>query len=109
MTMWLAVILVGLGSYAFRLLPLLLGERIRLSKRADATLRRTAIAAMTALMVLALKKITPDPLSPEIIPVGMALAISGAVAVRRRSMATVVLCGAVTYGVAVAALRMMIG
>jgi branched-subunit amino acid transport protein len=109
MNMWLAIVLVGLGSYAIRLVPLLLGERMRLSERADRTLRHTAVAAMTALMVLAVKKISADPLSPDTIPVGVALAISGAVALLGRSMAIVVLCGGVSYGVALGALRMMIG
>jgi branched-subunit amino acid transport protein len=108
MNMWLAIVLVGLGSYAFRLIPLLLGERMRLSERADATLRHTAVAAMTALMVLGVRRITSDPFSPDTIPVGIALAISGAVALRGRSMAIVVLCGAVTYGLALGALRIVI-
>ena len=109
MNMWLAVVLVGVGSYAFRLVPLLLGQRNRISERADATLRHTAIAAMTALMVLGVKKITADPFSPDTIPVAVALAVSAAVALLGRSMAIVVLCGAVTYGVALGAVRMVIG
>jgi branched-subunit amino acid transport protein len=109
MNMWLAIVLVGVGSYAIRLVPLLLGERMRLSERADTTLRHTAVAAMTALMVLGVKRISSDPFSPDTIPVGMALAISAAVALRGRSMAIVVLCGGVTYGLALSALRMVIG
>ena len=64
---------------------------------------------MTALMVLGVKRITSDPFSPDTIPTALALATSGAVALRGRSMALVVLSGAVTYGLALGALRIMIG
>ena len=109
MNMWLAIVLVGLGSYAFRLIPLLLGERLRLSKRADATLRHTAVGAMTALMVLGVKRITSDPFSLDTVPIALALATSGAVALLGRSMAIVVLFGGLTYALALGALRIVIG
>ena len=108
MSMWLAIVLVGLGSYAFRVVPLLLGDRMRLSEGADATLRHAAIGAMTALMVLGVKRVlAADPFSLDAIPVGTALAISGTLALLGRSMPLVVLCGGVTYGVAFAALTVL--
>jgi branched-subunit amino acid transport protein len=107
MSMWLAIVLVGLGSYAFRVVPLLLGERMRLSERADAALRHAAVGAMTALMVLGVERVTADPLSRDAIPVGAALAISGMVALLGRSMPLVVLCGGATYGLALVALRVL--
>lgn len=107
MSMWLAIVFVGLGSYAFRVVPMLLGERMRLSEGADATLRHAAVGAMTALMVLGVKRVAADPFSLDTIPVGIALAISGTVALLGRSMPLVVLCGGVTYGVAFAALTVL--
>jgi branched-subunit amino acid transport protein len=98
MTMWLAIVLVGLGSYVFRVVPMLLGERMRLSERVDETLRHAAVGAMTALMVLGVERAAPEPFSAHSVPVGLALAISGTVAILGRSMPLVVLCGGMTYG-----------
>jgi branched-subunit amino acid transport protein len=108
MSMWLAIVLVGLGSYAFRVVPLLLGERMRLSERTDATLRHAAVGAMTALMVLGVERVAAEPFRTDTIPVGMALVISATVALVGRSMPLVVLCGGVTYGLAVGVLRVLI-
>jgi branched-subunit amino acid transport protein len=51
MTMLIVIVLVGAGSYALRVLPLLLIDRISLSQRAEETLTDAAGAAMTALVV----------------------------------------------------------
>ncbi len=108
MRMWLAIVLVGLGSYAFRVVPMLLGERMQLSEGADTTLRHAAVGALAALMVLGVKRVAADPFSPDTIPVGLALAMSGTVALLGRSMPLVVLCGGVTYGLALLVLEVTI-
>jgi branched-subunit amino acid transport protein len=108
MSMWLAIVLVGLGSYALRVIPMLLGERVRLSQRTDVTLRHAAVGAMSALLVLGVKKVDADPVSPDTIAVGMALAVSGTVAILGRSMALVVLCGGLTYGLALGVLKLLV-
>ena len=69
----------------------------------------TAVGAMTALMVLGVKRITSDPFSLDTVPIALALAASGAVALLGRSMAIVVLCGGVTYALALGVLRIVIG
>lgn len=107
MTMWLTIILVGLGSYTLRVLPLLLGPRLRLSDRADAALRRTALAAMTALMVLGVKRIAADPFSLDIIPVAMSLAVSATATLLGRTIVIALLCGAATYAVGLGAVWIM--
>jgi branched-subunit amino acid transport protein len=109
MSMWLAVVLVGLGSYALRVVPLLLGERLRLPERVDATLRDAAVAAMTALMVLGVKSVGTEPSGPDALAVGLALATSGTVALVGRSMPVVVLSGAVAYGLATGAIHVLTG
>jgi branched-subunit amino acid transport protein len=108
MTMWLAIVLVGLGSYAFRLAPLLLGERLTLSARADATLRHAAVGAMTALLVLGVKQVSTDPISPGSVALGLALATSGTLALAGRTMPVVVVCGGVTYALALGAFGVFI-
>ena len=109
MSMWLAIVLVGLGSYALRVFPLLLGEHLRLPQRVEAMLRDAAVAAMTALMVLGVKSVGSEPFGPGALALGLAIATSGTVALVGRSMPLVVLSGAVTYGLAVGVLHVLIG
>ena len=109
MTMWLAISFVGLGSYAIRVIPFLLGERIRVSEKADAALRHAAIGAMTALLVLGVQRATTDPSSADTLAVGPALAIAGTVALAGRSMLWVVASGAVTYGLASGVMSVVLG
>jgi branched-subunit amino acid transport protein len=51
MTTWLAVVGVGLGSYALRLLPLLLSERIRWSDQVERAINHAGLAALTVLVI----------------------------------------------------------
>ncbi len=109
MSMWLAILLVGLGSYLLRVVPLLLGERIRLSEELDATLRHAAVGAMTALLVLGAMQTAAEPFSTETIAVGLALAVSLGVGFSGRSMLLVVLSGGVTYGATLGLLQVLVG
>ena len=60
MTLWIAIVLVALGSYAFRVVPFLLNERIRLSPRADDVLRHASVAAMTAMLATGVQHLSVD-------------------------------------------------
>lgn len=51
MTMLIAILLVGAGSYALRAVPFLLVDRISLSPRIEEALNHATAAAMTALIV----------------------------------------------------------
>ena len=51
MTTWIAVVLVGLGSYAFRVIPMLVGGRARRPGRVDRAIDHAGLAALTALVV----------------------------------------------------------
>lgn len=51
MNMLAVMLLVGAGSYALRVVPLLFVDRLRLSRRAEEMLGDAAIATMTALVV----------------------------------------------------------
>lgn len=105
--MWLAVVLTGLGSYAFRVVPILLGERIQLSDRAEATLRHAGVGSLTALLVLGVRQLTTDPTGPNPIAVAVALASSASVAMLGRRMPLVVLCGGAAYLLSLAMLRLL--
>ena len=107
--MWLVIVLVGLGSYVLRLVPFLLGDRLRLSERADVALRHASVGAMTALMVLSGQRMTTAVTDPHTLAVVVAIAVSGGIALRGRSMFLVVVCGAATYALALGALHVLIG
>ncbi|MFZ2013837.1 MAG: AzlD domain-containing protein [Nocardioides sp.] len=107
--MWPAIVLVGLGSYVLRVVPLLLGGRLRLSQRADAALRHASVSAMTALMVLSAQRMTTSVTDLHTLAVVVALAVSGGVALRGRSMFLVVVCGAATYGLTLGVLHVLLG
>jgi branched-subunit amino acid transport protein len=51
MTTWIAVACVGLGSYALRLLPLLVGDRVRWPCPVDRATGHAGLAALTALVI----------------------------------------------------------
>jgi len=64
MTMLIVIVLVGAGSYAMRVLPLLLIDRISLSQRAEEMLTDAAMAAMTALVVGLVSRLGDHPTLP---------------------------------------------
>jgi branched-subunit amino acid transport protein len=51
MTTWIAVACVGLGSYALRLLPMLVGGRVRWPGPVDRAIDHAGLAALTALVI----------------------------------------------------------
>jgi branched-subunit amino acid transport protein len=108
MTMWLAIGLVGLGSYVFRVVPLLLGEFLQPSERLNTVLQHGAVGAMTALLVFGVQRAAADPFSVDTVAVGTAVAVSGAIALLGRPMAFVVLFGGITYGLTLGIIRVML-
>jgi branched-subunit amino acid transport protein len=107
--MWLAILLVGLGSYVLRVVPMLLGERVRLPDELDAALRHAAVGAMTGLMVLGALQTAADPVSAEAIAVCLGLAVSLAVGLGERPMLLVVLSGGATYGATLGVIMVLTG
>jgi branched-subunit amino acid transport protein len=97
MTAWLAVGLVGAGSYGFRLVPLLLADRWTPGPRLEAGLRHAGIAALAAIAATSVRapSLTGDAASA----VATAAAIGvGAVAARRRwPMVALVAAGAAAH------------
>lgn len=92
MTMLIVIVLVGAGSYALRVLPLLLIDRISLSRRAEETLTDAAVAAMTALVVGVVVRLGEHPTLPAAARwVGLALGLMAAAA--RWSMVRIMAVG----------------
>jgi branched-subunit amino acid transport protein len=93
MTTWLALIGVGLVSYLFRAGPLLLLGGVRISDRVDRTVRHAGAAAVTALMIGAMR----DSGGGYSLSVVAATATALVLAAGRSSMLRVVLGGGAVY------------
>lgn len=91
---WVVVLAVGLGSFAFRLGPLLLFERVSLSERGDRVIRHAGIAAITALIAVSTRQhATGDAVAPTILAVSAAIVL----AARGASMVRLLICGGGIY------------
>ncbi len=75
MTMWIAVLAVGVASYAFRLLPWLVLDRVGVGPQVEAALRYAGVGAITALLVGGL--LHPQVAGGSVLPMLAALAVSG--------------------------------
>ena len=94
---WLTMALVGVGSYAFRVIPLFVLPRMAPSPRVDRTIRHAVAAALTALVATSVsQRASTGDLVPTLIAVGCGLVP----AVRGASLFRVVLVGGVAYAAA---------
>ena len=99
MTTWIAVLVAGLGSYAFRMGPLLLGNRLRLSEHSHYILRHAGMGGMAALLASSILGFGSAGGAGAIAAVLVAVVAAGLVAWRGRSMTVVVLAGSALYAV----------
>jgi branched-subunit amino acid transport protein len=100
---WIAVLAVGLGSYAFRLTPLLLGARVRLRQTTQDMLRHAGMGGMAALVVSSVVGFGTSGGPAAVASATVATAAAAVVAWRGGSMAVVMLAGGAVYAVAVLA------
>jgi len=91
-----AVVVVGLGSYLMRLLPLLTGGGRDVSARIDHVLDSGAMAAIVALVV---DDVISSPTTTTRIATVVALVVAGGLAVKGRSMAVLIAAGTIVYTV----------
>jgi branched-subunit amino acid transport protein len=96
-TAWIAIALVGSGSYAFRLLPLLLADRWTPGPRVARTLRHSGIAALAAIAASSLHAPSLSGSPRATLAALAALAVGAERAHRGASMAVVVGAGAATH------------
>jgi branched-subunit amino acid transport protein len=100
MSLWIAVVVAGLGSYVLRALPFLAGDRVHLSDRAQAGLRHAGIGAITSLLVLGVVAVLRPGSGLPVVPVVVTLVAAMVCALLGRTMLTTVVIGAASYGVA---------
>jgi branched-subunit amino acid transport protein len=98
MTMLVTMLLVGLGSYLFRVVPLLLVDRVRLSTSVERLMGHAVLAALSALVGSMLVQLTRNPV-PEV-PVAalwIGLTAGAVAALLRQSMGRVAVIGMAAY------------
>lgn len=100
MTAWLVMVAVGLGSLAFRAVPLLAHVGAGARPGFDRVVRHASTAALTAMVVTA--TLGANGTGP-LLPSGVAVAVGTVVAARGRSMLAVVASGTVAFWVLQAA------
>ena len=94
MTSLLVVLVVGAGSYGFRVAPLLLRDRVAVSARLDHLIRQAGTAALTALVVSSCVHAGEQG---AWVPVVAAVGVGLVIAARGGSMLRIVACGLVVY------------
>ena len=91
---WLAIVLVGAGSYLLRLLPLVVLPRLTLRPGLERAVRHAGVAAIAALLVSSLQT---DAAAGSVGPILVAVAVALALALRGAAMLRVVALSGVTY------------
>ena len=101
---WFVVLAVGVGSFVFRLGPLLVLHRRPLNDTGDRLVRHAGAAAITALIVLSTKH---SATGGQVIPTVLAIAVAIVLAARQASMVRLVLCGGSIYACSAIALTVL--
>ena len=91
---WIVMIAIGLGSFGFRVGPLLLFEGVSLSPRLDRAIRHGGIAAISALVVISAKGATAGG---KTIPTLVAVVPAIALAARGASLIRTLIFGSALY------------
>ena len=97
---WIVILAVGLGSFAFRVGPLLVFERVSFSERGDRVIRYAGTAAITALIVVSTRQ---SATGGAVVPTLLAMAVAVPLAIRGASMLLLLVCGGAIYAGAVIA------
>jgi len=106
MNVWIAILLVGAGSYALRALPLFSARCRSLSAETTATLERAGFASLAALAAGAARHQTIGVSGSAAVATGAALAVGAMFALRGRPMHFVALGGVGTHVAASALLTL---
>ncbi len=91
---WFVIVAVGLGSFAFRLGPLLLFQRVTLSERGDRLVRQAGMSAIVALIVVSTRNEASGSVA---VPTILAVAVGTVLAARGASMVRLLMCGGAVY------------
>jgi branched-subunit amino acid transport protein len=99
---WVVIIAIGVGSYAFRLAPLLVFQKVTLSERGDRLIRDAGTAAIAALIAISARQ---SATTGEVVPTLLALAVGIVLAARGASIFLLLVCGGAIYAGSVVAMH----
>ena len=102
--MWLVIIAVGLGSLAFRLVPLFVLQRAPVGEQGERALRHAATAAITALIVTSVRQ---NATGTATVPMLLTAAIGRVGAARGQSLGRLLLGGGAVYVLATVATNLV--
>lgn len=97
MTVWIAVLAVGLVSFTLRVVPFLLAERVPMTPGFEDGLRHAGMGAVAALLV---GSVTSPALAGDVPATVVALAVASLLVFLGRSMTLAVTAGALVFAVA---------
>jgi branched-subunit amino acid transport protein len=101
---WLVILAVGAGSFAFRLVPLLVLQRATLSERTDRVIRHAGTAAIAALIALSTRQAAQQG---TMVPAMLAVGAGVVLAARRASMLQIIVVGGALYAAGVIVLTLV--
>lgn len=97
MRVWMAILLVGAGSYVFRAAPLFVGRVAQLSPHARATAERAGTASLVALAAITIRHQTVDVEASAAVAAAAAIAVGSVLAARRHALHTVAIAGVLVH------------
>jgi branched-subunit amino acid transport protein len=100
MSAWVAVAVIGLVSYAFRLGPVVVLQHLGLPDRVDRALTYAGPSAMVAITVSSITRHQANHGTPATVAAVVALVVAGGLAVRGRPLLAVVAAGTLVYAAA---------
>jgi branched-subunit amino acid transport protein len=108
MTVWIAILAVGLGSYLFRLAPLLIAQRVRWPEPVDRAMQHAGRAAVVYLVVTYVIGAAGSGGTTALVGLATGMAAGLAVALRGHGFNRVMVTGTVV-GLAVSTLAGLLG
>jgi branched-subunit amino acid transport protein len=102
---WLVIVAVGIGSFAFRLGPLLLFQKVTLSERGDRMIRDAGLAAIAALIAVTARQ---SATGGAVVPTVLALAAAVVLAARGASIFLLLVCGGAIYAGSAIAMKVFV-
>ena len=103
--MWAVLLAVGVGSFLFRLGPLLVLRNVVLSEQTDRSIRHAGLAAIAALIALSTRQAAQGA---SLLPVLLAVGVGVALAAGRASMLRLIVVGGGVYAGAIVVIGLLV-
>jgi branched-subunit amino acid transport protein len=91
---WIVIVAVGIGSFLFRVVPLLALARVTFSERTDRWIRHAGTAAVTALIAVSTQR---QATGRATVPTVLAVGTAAVLAARGSSMVRLLILGGAVF------------